>query len=58
MSDELSPEARAYFAKCGAKGKGIKKNISEVERQRRRDFARGIQRRRKELARSLVAPTE
>jgi len=57
MSDELTPEARAFFAKHGARGgasgKGVKKKISEVERQRRRDFARGIQARRRELARSL-----
>jgi hypothetical protein len=54
MSDELSPEAKAYFPACGRRGKGIKKNISEVERERRREFARGIQRRRREkLVQSL-----
>jgi len=51
-SDELSPEIRAYFAKLGAKSKGVKKTISEAERERRREWARGIQS-RKRLARSM-----
>ena len=53
MSDELSPEARAFFARCGAKGKGIKKTISEADRERRREWARGLAGRRKAMAGSL-----
>lgn len=37
MSNELTPEIREYFASLARKRKGIKLNITEESRQRRRD---------------------
>jgi len=44
---EITPEVRAYMASLGRRNKGKKKNFSEADLQRRREWARGLAAKRK-----------